>query len=120
MFLQDELPQQAQMESGKASMSDLHGGKRLGISTQDKIPLSSLVEKAEREQEEDARPGEADLDNSSKIPTMADCGKGSNCLHIFHPKQLVGFLGTCWARGYFGLSLCRSDTSRRALRDPLH
>lgn len=40
----------------------VYRGKRLGISTPDRIPL---WEKHRQQQQEDARPGEADLDNLS-------------------------------------------------------
>lgn len=51
------------MANRKVLISGLHGGERFGISSPDKIPLCRLWEKCRRQQQEDARPGEADLGN---------------------------------------------------------
>lgn len=51
------------MANRETLISNLHGGERLGISTLGKNSTVQTVGKAQRQQQEDARPEETDLGN---------------------------------------------------------
>lgn len=88
-FPQGKSPQQDLRitTDGKKEGSNIRPNQRwkFGINTLDKIPLCKLWENHWQQQQEGARPGEADLGKFlEKAPTKANCEKGG-ILHKCHP-----------------------------------
>lgn len=100
------------MANREALIPDVNGGEGLELAHWTNSTVQ-MWEECRWQQREDGRPGDADMDNQTKTPIMANCEKANSCLHTCHSKLWEQHLCLMDSE-----DLEKSGTSRRTPRDP--